>query len=139
MKNLSTNSTPLCYLKFQKYPYPQGDFFGKMIVTFAYLLCPIIPSNISKRPLERIMIFKVAKLLANVVPNYPFAAKQNFFGGNFTATAIWLLLCCIILGHFKKTFCELIIRQGCIILAQIGPKLRFPPTPLWPFISHHAT
>ena len=52
-----------------------------MIVTFAYLLCPIIPSNISKRPLERIMIFKVAKLLANVVPNYPFAAKQNILGG----------------------------------------------------------
>ena len=32
------------------------------------------------------MIFKVAELLANVVPNYPLAAKQNILG------EIWLLL-----------------------------------------------
>ena len=97
-----------------------------MIVTFAYLLCPIIPPNISKRLLERIMIFKVAKLLANIVLNYPFAAKQNFFFWYLTAVIVYLLYC-IILQHFKKIFGDQIIRQSCIILAQIGPKLPFLP------------
>ena len=77
---------PLCYLTFEKYPCPWGDFLGKMIVTFAYLLYPIIPPKISKRPLEGIMIFKVVKLLANVDPNYPFTTKQNILW------EIWLLL-----------------------------------------------
>ena len=75
-----------CYLAFQKYPYPWGDVLGKMIVTFAYLLYPIIPPNILKRPLEWFMIFKVVKLLANVDPSYPFATKQNVLW------EIWLLL-----------------------------------------------
>ena len=96
-----------------------------MIINFACLLHPIIPPNISKRLLEWIMIFKVAELLANVVLNYPHAAKQ-YFGGNLTATIVYLLYC-IILQYFKKILCYQIIRKGCIILAQIGLELPFPP------------
>ena len=70
-----------------------------MIVTFAYLLYPLMPPKISKRPLEGIMIYKVVKLLANVDPNYPFTTKQNIFLGSLTA-AIVCLLYCIILQHF---------------------------------------
>ena len=97
-----------------------------MIVTFAYLLCPIIRPNILKRPLEQIMIFKVAKHLADVIWNHSFAAKQNIFW------EIWLLLLstyCTVLYYntSKKILCDQIIRQGCIILAQIGPELPFPP------------
>ena len=49
-----------------------------MSVTFDYLLCTIILPNISKRSLEWIMMLKVAEILANLVPNYPFALKHNF-------------------------------------------------------------
>ena len=93
------------------------------------------------------MLFKVAKLLANVDPNYPSTAKQNIFLGNLTATIVYLLYC-IILQHFKNIFCGQIIRQGCIILAQIGPELPFPPKGNFlekltnitlAFYIHHAT
>ena len=97
-----------------------------MIVTFAYLLYLIIPPKISKRPLEGIVIFKVGKLMANVDPNYPFTTKQNIFW------EIWLLLLstyCIVSYHntFKNFFWQQIFKQGCIVLAQIYPKLPFPP------------
>ena len=50
-----------------------------MTVVLAYLMCPIILLNISKRLLEWIMILKVAEILTDVVPNYPFAPKGIFF------------------------------------------------------------
>ena len=54
-------------------------FLKKVTVTFGYLLCPIILFTILKRSLEWIRILKVTKILANVVPNYPFFQKENLF------------------------------------------------------------
>ena len=75
-----------------------------MIVTFAYLLCPIIAPNILKRPLEQIMVFKVAKPLANVVTNQPFGAKQNIF---WEILLLLLSTYCIVLYYnFQKNFLQ---------------------------------
>ena len=74
MQLLSANCTPLSYLAFHKYPLsssrdiklhkygriwskllicPVGRlFFGKMIVTFAYLFCTIMLLQIPERSLE---------------------------------------------------------------------------------------
>ena len=50
---------------------------------------------------------------------------ENFMG-RFCITFV-CLLCSIALQHFKKNLREQIIRQGCIILAQIGLELPCPP------------
>ena len=56
-------------------------------------------------------------MLANVVPNYPFALE-----GNLTNITFAYQLSPTILQHFKQ-----ILIQGCIILAQIGPNLPIFP------------
>ena len=61
-----------------------------MTVVLAYLLCPIILLNTSKRLLEWIMILKVAEILTNVVPNYLFAPKGNFFKKSIKITFAYL-------------------------------------------------
>ena len=99
---------------------------AKMFVTFAYLLCPIILPKISKQSLEWIMILKVAKILANVVPNYPFAPKQNFLW-KLTNITFAYLLSSIIQQCLKQIFRADHYIQGCIILAQIGSKLPIFP------------
>ena len=95
------------------------DFLRKMIVTFAYLLYPLMPPKISKRPLEGIMIYKVVKLLANVDPNYPFTTKQNIFW------EVWLLLLsayCTVL-YYNTSYHQTKLQN----FAQIGPELPIPP------------
>ena len=97
-----------------------------MTFTFAYLLCPIILPNISKRSLEWIMILKVAKILANLVPNYPFTPKQ-IFSGKLTNITFAYLLSSIIQQRLKQILRANHYIQGCIILSQIGSKLPIFP------------
>ena len=99
---------------------------AKMTFTFAYLLCPIILPNISKRSLEWIMILKVAKILANLVPNYPFTPKQ-IFSGKLTNITFAYLLSSIIQQRLKQILRANHYIQGCIILSQIGSKLPIFP------------
>ena len=90
-----------------------------MIVTFAYLLYPLMPPKISKRPLEGIMIYKVVKLLANVDPNYPFTTKQKIFW------EVWLLLLsayCTVL-YYNTSYHQTKLQN----FAQIEPELPIPP------------
>ena len=60
-------------------------------------------------------------MFANVVPSYPFAPEGNLFW-KVTNITFAYLLSPTILQHFKQ-----IVKQGCIILAQIGPKLPILP------------
>lgn len=120
-----------------------------MTVAFAYLLSLIFLHNILKRLLKWIMIIKVARISANLVPNYPLAPKGRFFvkltnitfaitlaqigakmlilpmgyfWGKLNVTTVYLL--CSIMLHFQKLFREQIKRQGCIILVHIGRELK---------------
>ena len=69
------------------------------------------------------MILAIAKMLANVVPNYPFAPEGNLTNiRKLTNITFAYQLSPTILQHFKQ-----ILIQGCIILAQIGPNLPIFP------------
>ena len=82
------------------------------------LFCiPIVSYYNFKKIIRVIMILKVAKLLANVVPNYPFAPEGNFFQ-KVDQHHFCLFIELPILQHFKQ-----ILIQGSTILAQIGPIL----------------
>ena len=83
---------------------------------------------------------------AQIGPKLPIFPKI-YFPGKLTITFV-CLLCSILQQRFKKkNLREQIIRQGCIILVQIGLDpvhqkeifWRSWPTLNWSFISHHAT
>ena len=79
-------------------------FLGKLTVIFAYLLCPIILLNIWKRSLEWIVILKVAKMLANVVPNskLPIFPRKEIVFENWLTSLLPTYWAPIILQHFKQ-------------------------------------
>ena len=126
---------------FQVIHLPQnGTCFGKLTnITFAYLLSPTILQHF-KQILKQGCI-----ILAQIGPKLPILPKRYILG-KLTITFV-CLLCSILQQHFKKNLGEQIIRQGCIILAQIGLDpvhqkgifWKSWPTLHWSFISHYAT
>ena len=126
---------------FQVTHLPQkGTCFRKLInIIFAYLLSPTILQHF-KQILKQGCI-----ILVQIVSKLPILPKRYILG---KLTIIFVcLLCSILQQHFKKNLGEQIIRQGCIILAQIGLDpvhqkgifWKSWPTLHWSFISHHAT
>ena len=118
----------------------KGTCFRKLTnITFAYLLSPTILQYF-KQILKQGCI-----ILAQIGPKLPILPKRYILG-KLTITFV-CLLCSILQQHFKKNLGEQIVRQGCIILAQIGLDpvhqkgifWKSWPTLRWSFISHHAT
>ena len=118
----------------------KGSCFGKLTnITFAYLLSPTIRQHFKQ------ILIQGCIILAQIGPKLPILPKRYILG-KFTFTFV-CLLCSILQQHFKKNLGEQIIRQGCIILAQIGLDpfhqkgifWKSWPTLHWSFISHYAT
>ena len=113
---------------------------GKLTnITFAYLLSPTILQHFKQ------ILKQGSIILAQIGPKLPILPKRYILG-KLTITFV-CLLCSMLQQHFKKNLGEQIIRQDCIILAQIGLGPVYQkgifwkswPTLHWFFISHYAT
>ena len=98
----------------------KGTCFGKLTnITFAYLLSPTILKHF------KIIFIQGCIILAQIVSKLPIFLKR-YFQGKLTITFVCLLNS-ILLQRLKKNLRERIIRQGYIVLVQIGIKFPCPP------------
>ena len=101
---------------FQVSHLPQkGTCFGKLTnITFAYILSPTILQHFKQ------ILKQGSIILAQIGPKLSILHCPFFYIlGKLTITFV-CLLCSILQQDFKKNLREQIVRQGCIILAQIG-------------------
>ena len=113
----------------------KGTCFGKLTnAAFAYLLSPTILQHF-KQILKQVCI-----ILAHFGPKLPIFFKERYIVGKLT-------ICVPIVFYVTTNLQEQIIKQGCIILTQIGldpvhQKVILGKSWLtlhWFFISHYAT
>ena len=91
----------------------KGTCFGKLTnITFAYLLTPTILQHFNQ------ILKQVCIILGQFGPKLPILPKRYILGK--LTIAFVCLLCSILQQNFQKNLGEQIIRQGFIILAQIG-------------------
>ena len=120
-------------------PQKRTCFRKLTTITFAYLLRPTILQHFKQ-------IFIQGCIMLAEIGSKSLTFPKRYFLVKLTITFV-CLLCSILIQHFKKTLSEQTIRQGCIILAQIGLGpvhqrgiyWKNWSTLYWSFISHHAT
>ena len=102
----------------------EGNFFLESWLTSHHFSLPIephYPTTFQTNPYSWSLGIRLHNFGSNLVQTTHF--PQEIFSQKIK---IVYLLCSILLQHFKKNLRDQIIRQSCIILAQIWPELPFP-------------